>query len=107
MFYPSPDTPTRLPLTGTLTGDTGRMTPGNNAGIKRNRRPTGTKAVEKRVVLGVETEAAFAEARLASGNLSLGLYLELLAQRLQHDLGGLPVLSPTADPTEVVHTKAA
>jgi hypothetical protein len=101
------DTPASLPLCGHLTGNTGAMTPGSNAGIKRNRRPTGTKAIEKKIKLDAQLIAALDEARIASGNLSLSLYLERLAKSLTTDLGGLPVLSPTIDAPEVRHPVAA
>ena len=101
------DTPASLRLKGPLSRDTGRMTQGRNAGIKRNRRPTGTKAIEKKIRIAADTEAAFDRARVASGNLSLSLYLELLAHQLEHDLGGLPVFSPALDGTEVHPTAAA
>jgi hypothetical protein len=82
------------------------MTTGSNAGIKRNRRPTGTKAVEKKIRLDAHSIEAFDQARLASGNLSLSLYLERLAVLLEHDMGGLPVL-PETNPTEARHPAAA
>ena len=101
------DTPARLPLAPPLNRNTRAMTPGSNAGIKRNRRPTGTKAVEKTIKLDAELVAELDRVRIASGNLSLSLYLERLAERLTTDLGGLPVLSPTIDAPEVRHPVAA
>ena len=101
------DTPARLPLTTHLTGNTKTMTPGSNAGIKRNRRPTGTRAVSKKIMLDAELVASLDRVRIASGNLSLSLYLERLAELLETDLGGLPVLSRTTDAPEVSHPVAA
>lgn len=85
---------------------TGNMAQGRNAGIKRNRRPTGTKAIEKKIYVDATLVAAFDEARRASGNLSLSLYIELLARQLEAERGALPVLSPTLNGTEGP-TKAA
>jgi len=82
------------------------MTQGSNAGIKRNRRPAGTKSIERKIHLDPETVAALTEACQASGKLSMSLYLERLVTQLTADLGALPVLSPTLDGTEV-HTKRA
>jgi hypothetical protein len=101
------DTPARLPLEPGLNRNTKAMTPGSNAGIKRNRRPTGTKAVEKTIKLDAELVAELDRVRIASGNLSLSLYLERLAERLTTELGGLPVLSLTTDAPEVSHPVAA
>jgi hypothetical protein len=100
------DTPRRLPLTPPLTRNTWPMTQGSNAGIKRNRRPAGIKSVERKIHLDPDTAAALAEACQASGQLSMSLYLERLVSQLKADLGGLPVLSPAIDGTEV-HTKGA
>lgn len=80
---------------------------GTNAGIKRNRLPAGVKPVRPDVRLAPATYEAFNDAARASGNLSLSLYLEHLAQVLEKERGGLPVLSPTLDGTEVVATTAA
>ncbi|HWU45754.1 hypothetical protein ACFVWR_14265 [Leifsonia sp. NPDC058292] len=44
---------------------------------------------------------------MASGSLSLSLYLERLVSQLEAERGGLPVLSPTLDGTEVTTTTAA
>lgn len=77
-----------------------------NAGIRRNRRPAGKPVVERRVTLAEETMAAFDEARMASGSLSLGLYLERLAAELRTQQGALPVLCPTLE-LEEHHVTAA
>jgi hypothetical protein len=79
---------------------------GTNAGIKRNRLPAGVKPVRPDVRLAPSTYEAFNDAARASGNLSLSLYLEHLAQALEKERGGLPVLSPTLG-TEVTTTTAA
>jgi hypothetical protein len=97
----------QMPLTTGLIGNTSRMTQLNNAGIRRNRQPTGSKAIRRELYLAPETEAALKEARMASGNLSLALYLERLVHQLQNERGTLPVLSPTLDGTEVHHSDAA
>ncbi|WP_295124998.1 hypothetical protein [uncultured Leifsonia sp.] len=80
---------------------------GTNAGIKRNRLPAGVKPVRPDVRLAPSTYEAFNDAARASGNLSLSLYLEYLAQALEKERGGLPVLPPTLDGTEVATTTAA
>lgn len=82
------------------------MTQGHNAGIKRNRRPTGTVALERKVYLSAETVAALDQARHDSGDLSLGLYLERLTAELRAERGTLPVLSPTLE-AEEAHVSAA
>ena len=94
----------RLALTPPLRRDTLRMTQANNAGIKRNRRPAGAKVVERKIVLAAETEARLKAAGMASGSLSLSLYLELLVGQLESQYGTLPVLSPTLEGTEA-HAK--
>lgn len=83
------------------------MTQANNAGIKRNRRPAGVKVVERKIVLSAEIEARLKAAGMASGSLSLSLYLELLVGRLESERGSLPVLSPILQSAEVHTTKAA
>ena len=83
------------------------MTMGSNAGIKRNRYPSGVKVVERKIVLSEETEAKLKAAGMASGSLSLALYLERLVGQLEAERGGLPVLSSTLDGAEVRRTKAA
>ena len=45
-------------------------------------------------------------ARIASGSLSMGLYLELLTAALKQEHGSLPILSPTLEHMEV-HVPAA
>ena len=82
------------------------MSQGSNAGIKRNRRPTGTKAVERKIFLAAETKAALDAACEASGRLSLSLYLERLISQLEAEHGSLPVLSPALDGTEATHQAA-
>lgn len=82
------------------------MTQGHNAGIKRNRRPTGTIALERKMYLSEETVAALDKARHDSGDLSLGLYLERLTAAFIQERGALPVLSPTLD-AEEPHVTAA
>jgi hypothetical protein len=101
------DTRARLALTPPLSRQTGAMTQANNAGIKRNRRPVGAKVVERKIVLDAETDARLKAAGMASGSLSLSLYLERLVGQLESELGALPVLSPTLDGTEVRHSAAA
>lgn len=83
------------------------MTQANNAGIKRNRRPAGVKVVERKIVLTAETEARLKAAGMASGSLSLSLYLERLVGQLEAERGTLPVLSPTLDGSEVSSRAAA
>ena len=100
------DTRADFRLMTPLSGHTRNMAQGSNAGIKRNRRPTGTKAIEKKIRVDATLIAAFDEARRASGNLSLSLYIELLARQLEAERGALPVFSPTLNGTEV-STKAA
>lgn len=73
------------------------MRQSNNAGIKRNRRPTGTITVEKKINIDPEIVAALDAARRASGNLSLSLYIERLARQLEAELGQLPVFHPTLE----------
>jgi hypothetical protein len=101
------DTRARLALEGPLSRNTEAMTQANNAGIKRNRRPAGVKVVERKIHLSAETEARLKAAGMASGSMSLSLYLERLVGQLESELGALPVLSPTLDGTEVRHSVAA
>ena len=101
------DTPARLMLAPPLTGNTFNMTLANNAGIKRNRRPAGVKVVEHKVVLTAETAARLKAAGMASGSLSLSLYLERLVGQLESERGALPVLSSDIDGPEVQTTAAA
>lgn len=75
--------------------------PGSNAGIKRNRRPTGTKPFRIDARISAEAYEALDAARQASGNLSMGLYLEQLTAALRQQDGKLPVLSPTLEHLEV------
>lgn len=82
------------------------MTQGSNAGIRRNRRPTGSSPTRIAVRLSAETRAQFDQARLASGSLSLSLYLERLAAEFRSEQGALPVFSPTLD-VEEAHVPAA
>ena len=96
-----------LPITAPLSRDTYAMTIGSNAGIKRNRRPFGSKNVERKIFLAPETDAALAEARMASGRLSISLYLERLIAQLEEEKGSLPILSPDVDSSEVRRTTAA
>ena len=77
-----------------------------NAGIKRNRRPTGTKAVRTVAFISDETYHELEKARMESGGLSIGLYLELLTAALKQEHGSLPVLSPTLNDSEQ-HVTAA
>jgi len=83
------------------------MSFGPNAGIRRNRRPAGEIAVERRLYFSPALNAAIDAARKESGNLSLGLYLELLLQQLETDQGALPVIAPALDGTEVRDKTAA
>lgn len=80
----------------------------SNAGIKRNRRPRrGLPIVRAEVRLAPETNAKLDAARVASGHLSLSLYVERLVAALEAEHGSLPVLSPTLDGIGEVTTKAA
>lgn len=101
------DTRVSLTLRDPLSRNTGAMTQASNAGIKRNRRPAGVKVVERKVYLSAETEARLKAAGMASGSLSLSLYLERLVGQLESELGALPVLSPTLDGAEVQRPAAA
>lgn len=101
------DTPPRNPLTTPLRREHVCMTQGSNAGIKRNRRPAGVKVVERKIVLSADTEARLKAAGMASGSLSLSLYLERLVGQLESERGSLPILSPTLDGAEVYTTAAA
>ena len=83
------------------------MTMGSNAGIKRNRYPSGVNVVERKIILSEETDAKLRAAGMASGSLSLALYLERLIGLLEAERGGLPVVSLTHDGTEVRRTTAA
>ena len=89
------------------------MTHGRNAGIKRNRRPTGSVTVERRAQLSEEAAIAFEQAKLDSGNISFGLYLERLFHELKDSQGHLPALAPQLDLDEAsrnqreAHTAAA
>lgn len=100
------DTRRGLALTPLLRREHSGMRRPNNAGIKRNRLPAGVKPVERNISLSPEAEARLTAARMASGKLSLSLYLELLVGQLEAERGSLPVLSPALDGTEV-HTKNA
>jgi len=82
------------------------MAQGQNAGIKRNRRPTGSKATRLGAYVSEETLHELEAARMASGGLSIGLYLELLTAALKQEHGSLPVLSPTLNDSEQ-HVTAA
>ncbi len=82
------------------------MTQRSNAGIRRNRRPTGAKPVRGELRLAAETMAALDQARMASGSLSLSLYLERLTAELRTEHGTLPVFSPALD-IEESHVTAA
>ncbi|CAD6016086.1 conserved protein of unknown function (plasmid) [Agreia sp. COWG] len=78
-----------------------------NAGIKRNRLPAGIKAVTRKVNLDPRRETSLEKARIASGDLSLSLYLELVLHQIEVQNGGtLPIFSPELDLSEA-HTKAA
>lgn len=80
----------------------------SNAGIKRNRRPrVGLPIVRTEIRLSPETDAKLDAARIASGHLSLSLYIERLVAGLEAERGGLPVLSPTLDGIQEVTTTAA
>ena len=84
-----------------------RAMAGTNAGIKRNRLPTGVKPVRSEVHLAPSTYEAFNDAARASGNLSFSLYLEHLAQAFEKERGSLPVLPRPLDGREVATTTAA
>jgi hypothetical protein len=101
------DTRARLRLTPPLIRDDGRMTLASNAGIKRNRRPTGTQVVERKIVLAAETEAKLKAAGMASGSLSMSLYLERLVTQLESERGALPVLPIPDTASEASPTTAA
>ena len=107
LHEPVCDTRHRFALTPPLSGHALAMTQSNNAGIKRNRRPAGIKVVERKIVLVAETEARLKAAGMASGSLSVSLYLELLIAQLESERGSLPVLSPTLDIAEAQNTEAA
>lgn len=101
------DTPPQLPLRVSLTRHDGRMVQGSNAGIKRNRRPTGTKAHARKLFFDPATDAELTAACEASGKVSRSLYLELLLAQIKSEHGQLPVLSPEIDGSEVPKTTAA
>jgi hypothetical protein len=101
------DTRSPLALTPRLSRNHCPMSKANNAGIKRNRLPAGVKPVERNISLSPEAEARLTVARMASGKLSLSLYLELLVCQLEAERGSLPVLSPSLDVLEAPITKAA
>lgn len=101
------DTLTSLSLSGRLSQQTSPMAQALNAGIKRNRGRAGVVVVEKKIKLEAGLVSALDEARMASGNLSLSLYIERLARQLEAELGALPVLASTLDSTEVPNKTAA
>lgn len=107
MYRAASDTRERFAVRPPLTDQTEAMTQASNAGIKRNRRPVGVKVVERKIVLDAETDARLKAAGMASGSLSLSLYLERLVGQLESELGSLPVLSPTLDGIQEDHTAAA
>ena len=96
----------RLALSPDLIGKDSPMA-GNNAGVKRNRRPRGLPVVRAEVALAPETEAKLHAARQASGQLSLSLYIERLVAALEAEHGRLPVLSPAPHDLEEVTSTAA
>ncbi|MDJ0336607.1 hypothetical protein QMG83_15365 [Salinibacterium sp. G-O1] len=80
----------------------------SNAGIKRNRRPrVGLPIVRTEIRLSPETDAKLGAARIASGHLSLSLYIERLVAGLEAEHGSLPVLNPELDGIQEVTTTAA
>lgn len=80
----------------------------SNAGIKRNRRPrVGLPIVRVELRLSPETDAKLDAARVASGHLSMSLYIERLLAGLEAEHGSLPVLSPALDGIEEATTTAA
>lgn len=82
-----------MPIQGPLSAQDEPMT---DLTIRRNRSKT-EPVVHMKSSLRQSTRDAFAEAAAASG-LSLGLYLEVVAQHLRSkNDGGLPVFSPTLD----------
>lgn len=83
------------------------MTGSSNAGIKRNRRAHGLPVSRTVVRLVPETDQKLREARLASGNLSLSLYVERLVAALEEERGSLPVFDGTLDGMEARPTTAA
>ncbi len=64
---------------------------GSNAGVKRNRLPTGTKAVRTPTYLAQDTAAAYERAARASGDMSFSLYLEQLRKQFEAERGALPI----------------
>ena len=76
---------------------------GNNAGIRRNRRPVGEQAAPVKVRLSPATALELREAAKASGNLSQSLYFERLAALVRAEHGALPVFTDGAE----AHTAAA
>lgn len=106
---PAPETPThpaRLALMPDLIGKDSLMA-GNNAGVKRNRRPRGLPVVRVEAALAPETEAKLHAARLASGQLSLSLYVERLVAALEAEHGALPVFSTPIVVPQEASTRAA
>lgn len=80
----------------------GPMT-GDNAGIRRNRRPAGELAKPFQVRLAADLAAEMRQAARASGNLSYSLYVERMAATLRDENGQLPVFTDDAE----AHTAAA
>jgi hypothetical protein len=85
------------PLRESLTRHTEHMTQPSGAGIRRNRRPTGSVAIQFKTRLSEEAAEAVRQAMQDSGNISIGLYLERLFHDLQDSQGRLPVLAPQLD----------
>lgn len=79
----------------------------SNAGIKRNRRPQGVRAVRVDVWIDPETAARLHAARHASGQLSISLYMERLVASVEAQHGGLPLFHSEHASTQEVTTKAA
>lgn len=68
---------------------------GANAGLKRNRLPSGVRAVRTPTYLAQDTTDAFERAARASGAMSFSLYLEHLRKQLEAERGALPTFGGT------------
>lgn len=75
----------------------GQKRPSSNAGIRRNRLPTGVIAWQTKVHFSPELKLTLVAAAQASGNLSPSLYLERLLAQLADKSGSLPVLNIQLD----------
>lgn len=64
----------------------------NQSAVKRNRLPAGVKGAKPELVFDPDTVEAYRAAALASGNLSMSLYLERLRTLYEAAYGSLPIL---------------